>query len=145
MLIDWPPGLRFDGGQGCQIEQSPQFGWTALGQTPFATMMSRVIRPGIQAGERDEGICVLQGYALQSVNQCSADNRANAIYRLQVRDMFFAIRACLDQYLDSLVDTRNDLIEAFFKRLEIGAKPIYPLERHAECRTQGSQLGATFE
>ena len=41
-------------------------------------MLSRVIRSGIQTGERDEGICALQGGTLESVHQCSADDRADA-------------------------------------------------------------------
>jgi len=54
----------------------------------------------------------------------------------QVRVMQFAIGICIDEYLDLLVDARNELIEALFKRLQIGTKPVNPLERHAECRTQ---------
>ena len=55
-------------------------------------MLSRVIRSGIQAGERDEGICALQGHTFEGVNQCSADDRADAVDRAQVRDMLFASR-----------------------------------------------------
>lgn len=90
-------------------------------------MLSRVIRSGIQAGERDEGICALQGHTFQIVNQCSADDRADAVDRAQVRHMLFAIGACLNQCFDPLVDARYYLIKAFSKRLEIGGEAVYPL------------------
>src|SRR5665647_3199180 len=98
-------------------------------------MLPRVIRPGIQAGERDEGICVLQGHTLKGVNQCSADDWPDTGDRAQVRDVFFAIRVCLDQFFYSLVDARNDLIEALSQRLEIGGKSNHTLERHAKRLT----------
>src|ERR1039458_4830891 len=108
-------------------------------------MLPRVIRPGIQAGKCDEGICLLQGQTLKGVNQCSADDRADAGDRAQVRDMLFAIWVGLDQFVNALVDARNDLIEAFSKGLKFGGESVHSLERHAECLTQGTELGATFD
>src|SRR5665647_1747912 len=99
-------------------------------------MVPRVIWSGIQAGERNKGICVLQGRTIKGINERSTDNRTNAVDRAQIRVMLFAIGICLDEYFDSLVYARDDLIEAFFKCFEIGAKAIHPFERHAECRTQ---------
>src|SRR5450759_4502815 len=65
--------------------------------------------------------------------------------RAQVRNVFFALRACFDQYLDSLIDTHNDLIEVLSQRLEIRGKSNQTLERHAECLTQGTQFGTALD
>ena len=108
-------------------------------------MSSRVIRPGIQAGECDEGICALQGHTLKRINHCSAHHCTEAGDRTQVRNVFFAIGVCLDQFFYSLVDAGNDLIEAFSKGLEFGSESVHSLERHAKCLTQGAQLGTTLE
>ena len=59
------------------VEQPAQFGWSALGKAPFAAMLARVIRSGIQAGESDESIRALQWHPLESVDQSGADDRAN--------------------------------------------------------------------
>src|ERR1022692_307567 len=95
-------------------------------------MLSRIIWSWIQAGERNKGICALQGHTLEGVNQCSTDDRADAVDRAQVRDMLFAIWVYFDQFFYSLVDARNDLIEAFSKRLEFGGESVHSLE--ATCR-----------
>jgi hypothetical protein len=100
---------------------------------------------GDQAGERDEGICGLQGRALKDVDQRSADDRADAVDRSQVCDMFFAIGTCLDQIFYALVDASNDLIEALSQRFEVGGKSNHTLKRLAQCLTQGTQLGTAFE
>src|SRR5665811_2443470 len=70
---------------------------------------------------------------------------AETVDRAQVRNVFFAIGVGLDQFFDSLVDARNDLIEALSQRFEIRGKPNHTLERHAERLTQGTQLGTAFE
>ena len=106
------------------VEQPTQFSGTAFGQAPFAAMLSRVIRPGIQAGEGDEGIRALQGRTLEGVNQCRADDRADPVNRAHVRGMLLAIGVGLDQCFDSLIDARNNLIEARPERLEVGGKSV---------------------
>src|SRR6266481_1086012 len=128
MLEEWLPCFGLFSRHCGHIEQPTQFSWTAFGQTPSAAMLSRVIRSGIQAGERNEGIGALQGRTLEGVNQCSAHDRADAVDRAQVRDMLFAIGVCLDQCFDLLVDARNELIEACSEPLEIGGKSVQTLE-----------------
>ena len=144
MLEERLPCFRLLGRHRGHIEQPAQFRWAALGEAPFATMLSGVIGPGIQAGKRDEGIRTLQGCALEGVNQGGADDLADAVDRAQVSDMLLAVGACLDQCFDSLVDARNDPIEASSEHLEIGGKSVQTFERHAECLTQRTELGATF-
>lgn len=68
MLGEWLPGFRLLGRHRGHVEQPTQFSWAAFGEAPFATMLSRLIRSGIQAGERDEGIRALQGRTLEGVN-----------------------------------------------------------------------------
>jgi tripartite-type tricarboxylate transporter receptor subunit TctC len=103
-------------------EQPPQFSGAAFGETPLAAMLSRVIRSWIQARERAEGIRALQGCTLEGVNQGSAHDRADIVDCAQVHDMLLAIGACLGQRFNSLVEVRNNLIEARSERLEIGGE-----------------------
>src|ERR1700693_1340798 len=112
MLIEWPPCLRLYCRHRGQVEQPAQFGWSAFGEAPFAAMLSRVIRSGVQAGEGDESIRVLQGQPLESVEQSGAGDRADAGDRAQARVVLFALGTRVDQRLDSQVDAGDELIEA---------------------------------
>src|SRR5216683_7373677 len=112
MLVEWPPWLGLYCRQRRQVEQPAQFGRSAFGEAPFATMLSRVIWSGVQAGEGDEGIRALHGHTLESVDQSAADDRADAGDRAQAREVLFAIGICIDQCLDSQIDARDELIEA---------------------------------
>ncbi len=128
MLEERLPCFGLLGRHRGHVEQPTQFSWAAFGEAPFAAMLPRVIRSGIQAGERDEGVCALQGHTLEGVNQCSAEDRADAVDRAQVRDMLFAIGACLEQCFDALVEARNNLIETRSQRASrSAANPSRPL------------------
>src|SRR6185369_15122287 len=112
MLVEWPPYLRLDCRQRRQVEQPAQFGRSAFGQAPFATMLSGVIRSGIQTGEGDERICALYGHTLEGVDQRGADDGADAGDRAQPSQVLLAFGTCFDQRLDPEVDARDELIEA---------------------------------
>src|SRR5216683_5767273 len=112
MLVEWPPWLGLDCRQRRQVEQPAQFGRSAFGEAPFATMLSRVIWSGIQAGEGDEGIRALHGHPLEGVDQSAADDRADAGDRAQAREVLLALGTRVDQRLDSQVEARDELIEA---------------------------------
>src|SRR5208282_509131 len=56
VFVEWPPCLRPHCRHRSHVEQPAQFSWSTFGEAAFAAMLSRVIRPGIQAGEGDEGI-----------------------------------------------------------------------------------------
>src|SRR6266566_8531834 len=111
MFVEWPPCLRLYCRHRRQVEQPAQFGRSAFGETPFAAMLSRVIRSRVQAGEGDESIRALQGYTLEDVDQSGANDRADAGNRAQPREVLFAIGTRIDQRLDSQVDARDELIE----------------------------------
>ena len=67
---------------------------------------------------------------LEDIDECNAYNWADAVDRAQVRNMCLALWACLDQFLDALINVRNELIEAHSHCFEIGGESVHALERH---------------
>src|SRR5271169_3378019 len=112
VVVERPPCLRLYCRHCSHVEQPAQFARSAFGEAPFAAMLSRVIRSGVQAGEGDESISALQGHPLEGIDQSGADDRADAGDRAQAREALFALGTRFDQLLDSQVEARDELIEA---------------------------------